>query len=1068
MERITSLVLVMLLTIGMFVSPVSSEPTLVEKISPDAAQAYYEVLNEIVGNYGVTSLNDNNMPEGQGLWYSDLIDFNNDGKPELLCLYSRSGNYVPITTTVCEVWSFEGKAVLKHTNKKMDDIYTGGEVEDRGSNTEFFPFISAGGNSGAIGLAWKDSRPYLHYYNWNSDSINSWQDDYYYGLDDNNALVSKRLNLYDIYELDYETGELIRHYNTYEIDGGDVSESEYKKDIATFKNVKHIGADSPHLFDDTPLLKSSNPDLFSTLKQKVLSTYALDGWEKVYAEKLTGSDYMIPDSYLVLCDMNFDGIPELFEGVSYRIMQTIDGAFTTDGNVIKPISLSGDFSGGFVEDNSDVIGIFYFMNMKLYQNRQTGEKRFIGETGWSGAGGVETTVVLESHMEDSVLDVKEICSYSSSGFLEEDEKTYTFKGNPISKNEYDSLRTGYFDQWELVDYDIVSTYGNALADAANPFDSFDYMKLADFFYEYKWMASLTDDYDEFTSDDINRVIAELNRSKSDNRYIEGHEIIKISKLSRNVVFVKYSLIQPGIENRYYYAALEEHYSNGRKGFEVISDSFNNSSFSLKGLTKYKKVESLPANIAIDYSVVSGFKNAQDYVTNLDQLLSEMEEVPNNNAVNEVVKYIEYAIAKSNVTRVKAKNNSVIVSEKIFTKAYDNTIKTKGQFDGLLEKHSLAPNKPLKVVVTLAAGKLTIDKPARIEFSTDIIDGIKDADGIQIIIDDKYHSVYVDKNDLIGLLNGSGIATVEIQKQDEDSYKILFLDSDNNALEQIPYPMMFSLPADSEYSVIMANYKGGSDSWGGQYDVNTQTIQFETSYSGEYSVLENVIEIDDIESLTEEQKKAIKFMVSKGYFELDGNNFNPYFELTRYDFTSALVKIFFALDKEAQATFTDVPAGNKYYHYVSSAQDKDIAKGFEDNTFRGDTNTTKEEVIAFSGRTLADKKGYFYPEAQDSYLQFADAADISDWAKPDIALSVSASLMEGGGLLNPKSNISRMEGAEILYNLFMLLYEVSPASTLAVSSESDPMPIILGVGGVVLLAGGAGAFVYTRKRKKVTS
>ena len=45
-----------------------------------------------------------------------------------------------------------------------------------------------------------------------------------------------------------------------------------------------------------------------------------------------------------------------------------------------------------------------------------------------------------------------------------------------------------------------------------------------------------------------------------------------------------------------------------------------------------------------------------------------------------------------------------------------------------------------------------------------------------------------------------------------------------------------LPADSEYSVIMANYKGGSDSWGGQYDANTQTIQFATSYSGEYSVL----------------------------------------------------------------------------------------------------------------------------------------------------------------------------------------------------------------------------------------
>jgi len=957
LKRITSLLLVMLLSIGMFVSPVSSQSSLVEKLSPEAAQAYYDVLSEIIGRYGVTSVDGDKQPEGQGLWYSDLIDFNNDGKPELLCLYSRADNYMPVTTTACEIWSFEGKPVLKHTNKKMDDDYAGGS-SDNGDYSELFPFVNAGSNSGAIGLAWKDSKPYLHYYNWNSDSINSWQLDYYYGLNDSNSLVSEKLYLFNNVEFDDETGEEIEKYSSYMINGRDVSENEYKKEFATFKNVKHIGSDSSFLFDDTPLLKSNNPDLFNTLKEKVLSAYSLDGWERVYAETLTGNDYEIPDSYLVLCDMDFDGIPELFEGLSYRITQTVDGAFTIDGNIIKPISLSGDFNGDFVEGNSDIIGIYYFMNMKLYQNRETSEKRFIGTAGWSGVGGSETTQVLESYMEDSVLNVKKICSYSSSGFLEEEEtRNYTFDGRSVSESEYDSLRAEYFDQWELIEYDIVSAYGSALADAARPYEAFDYMKLADFFYEYKWMVSLTDDAGEFTSDDINLIIAELNRSKNNIGYIKGHELVKISKLSRNVVFVKYNIIdQSGATGgSSYYAVLEEFYANGRKGFEVMSDSYNNSAFSLKGLTKYKKIQSLPSNIAIDYSLVPGFKNAQDYVTNLDQLLGEMKENPNNNAMNEIVKYIEYAIANSSVTKVKAKNNSVSISEKVFTEAYDNTIKTKKQFDDLLKKYNLETNKPVKVVVNFAAGKLSVDKPARIEFSSELIDGVKDADGIQIIIDEENHSVYVDKSALLGLLNELGVADVEIQKENLSSYKILFLDSDNNALERIPYPMMFSLPADSEYSVIMANYKGGSDSWGGQYDANTQTIQFATSYSGEYSVLENSIDIDDIENLTEEQKKAIKFMVSKGYFDLDGSNFNPYYELTRYDFTSALVKIFYALDKEAQTTFTDVPTENKYYHYVSSAQEKDIAKGFEDNTFRGDTNTTREEVIAFCGRTLAEKR-----------------------------------------------------------------------------------------------------------------
>ncbi|MGG0718133.1 S-layer homology domain-containing protein [Robertmurraya massiliosenegalensis] len=103
------------------------------------------------------------------------------------------------------------------------------------------------------------------------------------------------------------------------------------------------------------------------------------------------------------------------------------------------------------------------------------------------------------------------------------------------------------------------------------------------------------------------------------------------------------------------------------------------------------------------------------------------------------------------------------------------------------------------------------------------------------------------------------------------------------------------------------------------------------------------------------------------------------------------------------------------------------EGFEDNTFRRLLNVPVEQVLAIASRTLVEKKGYNYPINEEGYLQFADKVNISDWVMKDIALAVQVGLIDAGGVLGPQNEITKAEASDLLYRLFMLLYDIQPAS-----------------------------------------
>ena len=476
----------------------------------------------------------------------------------------------------------------------------------------------------------------------------------------------------------------------------------------------------------------------------------------------------------------------------------------------------------------------------------------------------------------------------------------------------------------------------------------------------------------------------------------------------------------------------------------------------------------PVDVNIDYDKTKKYENVDEYIAYLDEILKGIDgDVPSDKAIGDIIRYAEFTLQNASETEVISKHKKLLITAAMVRESVKKQTKAKKKLDKLLAKYNIIPNKELEAIVRFKVDGADIKKGIRVEFEDGVQDELAEVSGLRIFLDERGHGIYISKEDLQKFMDESSGRYIEIRKEG-DKYIIVFLTDKKSQIDKISGGVMFAIPADSEYYSIMAEYKGGKDNWGGQYDTNNKTLEFKTKYSGEYSILEEKINITDIDGLDEKTAQAVRFMVSKGYMTLTDGAFNPNAVLSRNDFTAALVRIFFALDREKKTSFKDVAKDSSYYSYIASAESDGIAKGYEDGTFRGTIAAKKENVIAFCARTLADKKGYSYPDDVENYLEFDDSADISNWAKNDIALAVRNSLVEKGGDLNPKSDITRAESAEILYKLFMLLYDTSPVSMTSEEEKQTNMMLGVGAGGVVVLAAAGAGIVWYRKKRAVNA
>lgn len=441
-----------------------------------------------------------------------------------------------------------------------------------------------------------------------------------------------------------------------------------------------------------------------------------------------------------------------------------------------------------------------------------------------------------------------------------------------------------------------------------------------------------------------------------------------------------------------------------------------------------------SNFTVDYSALAGESEVSVYVEVLKNTLGEIDSLTDAGR-SAVVSYIEYAVQNCSTKAVRAANNQVTISADVLSRVEDSAVEAMSELMGALGDVEL--QREPRMNVRIDAGGLDMKSSLEVRIDEDAVSALQEIDDVVIMLEDNRHGLTASAEDLRAM-NG---LYVRIDSPEENEYRVEFMDRNGEKLSRLDTSVTITLPATGEYSTVYAMIGDKTENWGGQYDGLNRTITFRTSTGGAYTVLEESTTIEDIGMLNEEQQDAIRFMVAKGIFEVNENGkFSPGTEMNRYQFARALVKIFFALDHEAKSGFADVEESSPYYPYVASGQQESIIKGYDDNTYRGENNTLRWHMIAFCARTLATKKGYTNPEDPSLYLNFADNQLLYDTCNDEdtasVALAVREGLIADGGALRPDLPVTKTEAAVMLYRLYMLLYQVSPAEIVITEAEEE--------------------------------
>lgn len=146
-------------------------------------------------------------------------------------------------------------------------------------------------------------------------------------------------------------------------------------------------------------------------------------------------------------------------------------------------------------------------------------------------------------------------------------------------------------------------------------------------------------------------------------------------------------------------------------------------------------------------------------------------------------------------------------------------------------------------------------------------------------------------------------------------------------------------------------------------------------------------------------------------------FSPNAAITRAEFAAMLVRALGLKEEASGAAFKDVAAGQWYAGAVGAAVKAGLIQGGADGSFRPNARITREEIAVMIARALtATGNGSFASHAA-SIDSFADVAEVSGWAKEQVALGIEIGVLQGnGGKLLPGSDATRAEAAVMLGRL----------------------------------------------------
>jgi len=207
----------------------------------------------------------------------------------------------------------------------------------------------------------------------------------------------------------------------------------------------------------------------------------------------------------------------------------------------------------------------------------------------------------------------------------------------------------------------------------------------------------------------------------------------------------------------------------------------------------------------------------------------------------------------------------------------------------------------------------------------------------------------------------------------------------------------------------------------KYNPVTDMIDTRIRESGIYTLKEYSVSFIDVEQKNDLMKEAISQLASRGIMTgtTDGFFF-PDKPITRAELVSAIVRAFDLLDPDAVSRFTDLSKSDWYYAAAATAEREGLISGFEDNTFRGEIDIPKDQLVAITANTLIERMGYIVPgEIEELLAVFLDRPDIAAWSEKRIALATQSNILiyRTDSLFAPRSIMTRGDAAIILFRVF---------------------------------------------------
>lgn len=706
-------------------------------------------------------------------------------------------------------------------------------------------------------------------------------------------------------------------------------------------------------------------------------------------------------SSFTLLDVSGDGIPELF---------------CPGGNGVKSYCFDGNTA---VQASSDATIPYEFVKQLIsLRDMKTNLQSYMGQT--MHAGKLVTYKMSFLNCAPVLEVIAEEVLSTGSGAFKGEASSFT-SHDDVSEKVYEYLDdyTKEYLPKASTTVEEVRRYGKEGA-------------IKRLFERYEFFLQISDDTSIFTESQREKIKKNVGNGKFSS-------FDKISILNDDVIFIEYYVNNS--KNKDYAFSYDKKFSLLSKKFDVMNTYESEQRLDAEYLWSLLSADRTPSNIRPDYEKCADFRGIDDYVTYFSSLLPSGFEI-NENGKKEIAKYMEYAVNKCSRAEIKATDNVLKIKPSNVSIISQNAVNSMAQLQSVCKSKEILQIRTAKSVPELVCQGVDLTKPVRCEFEGGVSKALGQASGIRIMLEDVL-GIYVNTAELSHLETNADVFAIEFTKNESD-YSIVFTDKTNEIIDQIFVPVWFIVPASGEHSSVIATYDGGTESRGGQFDEQHKTIEFSATRSGNYHVVEEDITINDIDSAAFSANQAIRFLVSKGILDVDkNNNFYPDNELTRYDFTKALVRMFYSTDSSAVCSYPDVSEKSRYYQYIATAEKMGIAKPEEDGNFSGNNPVTNEYILLICGKVLAEKKGYKFPDNYVEYLSFSDKTEISAAAMPYVAVAVQCGLSENNGELNPKSTVSKEKGAQILYKTFTLLYDTSPVTTSfsAVVEESDDTRVI---------------------------